>query len=120
VSHVQYSVPEAPQGLAYQVNVAPYLLHPAHEAEERSSIKEGPLREDGCAVSALSLFLKADHPQVGDLDGHCILGVPLFLLATALHKYPGSILAAAQLPTCMPRLSRDSFLLACQLTCWTN
>ena len=108
MSHVQYSVPAAPQGLAYQVNAAPehaaYLLHPAHEAEERSSIKEGPLREDGCAVSALSLFLKADHPQVGDLNGHCILGVPLFLLATALHKYPGSILAAAQLPTCMPRL----------------
>ena len=42
-------------------------------------------REDGGGVGALGLLLQADHAQVGHLDCHRILRVPLLARAAALH-----------------------------------
>ena len=42
-------------------------------------------REDWGGVGALGLFLQADHSQVGHLDRHCVLRVPLLARAAALH-----------------------------------
>ena len=42
-------------------------------------------REDRGGVSALRLFFQANHAQVGDLDRHRILRVPLLACAAALH-----------------------------------
>ena len=47
-------------------------------------------REDGGGVRALGLLLQAGHAQVGHLDRHRVLRVPLLARAAALHAMHAS------------------------------